>query len=188
MRRKGVPQRDVAGAFRIQNERQRPLDGGRLDRCDALPLRETPGKVTEFLRVVRVAIGHVEDGGNRLVRNALSRLGTPLSNEQRKVAASDGMQDDGLRHFVEGMVTLGKDRFHEVPLAAEEDVGNLSLHLEDSAHQAGKVLIDLDNLLELVKDHGHTLMALASDLARQAEQLLNRAVEITRALRRRELE
>jgi hypothetical protein len=70
-----------------------------------------------------------------------------------------------------------------VAAAAEVDVADLRLRLEDGAHEVGEAAVERDDLLELVEHDRDALLPLGRDLGRQLEQALDRRVDVAAAAR-----
>ena len=71
-----------------------------------------------------------------------------------------------------GSFSLLKMSSHHVALVTEVEMRDLWLLLEDGAHQAREVRIDVDDLLKLVQYQHDGALALAGELPRQLEQPL----------------
>jgi hypothetical protein len=78
----------------------------------------------------------------------------------------------------ERLVLVVEDPLEHVPRAAEVDVRDLGLRLEDGAHELRQVGVDLDDLLELVEDEGRAPAAFGGELAREREEPLEGRVDV----------
>ena len=140
--------------------------------------RLAPHEVAELLRRVRVAesrVQHPVDGGRLDPLPGALELRLDVAAEERR---RDHAELHLLRAAPEGLVLVVEDPLQHVPLAAQVDVRDVGLELEDGAHQLRKLRVDVDDLLELVEDERDLPPALRGELARQLEEPLERCVEI----------
>ena len=85
-------------------------------------------------------------------------------------------------------MTVVEDRREHVAPAAQVDVADLALGLEDRPHDVRERVVDADDLLELVEDEHDAPPALRRDLRRELEQPLDRRVDVRRPADRLERE
>ena len=101
-----------------------------------------------------------------------------LADERGEVLRGDHPELELLRAAPEGLVGVVEEPFHHAPLAAEIDVRDLGLRLEDGAHQGREVRVELDHLLELVEHDADAPVSLRRELGRKLEELLERRVDV----------
>ena len=90
----------------------------------------------------------------------------------------DQLELDLLRAAPERLVAVVEQPLHHVPAAAEVDVGDLRLLLEDGPHQLRQPGVDRLDLLELVEDQRHPPALVGGELGRQLEQPLEGRVDV----------
>src|SRR5262245_42327283 len=142
--------------------------------------RLLPEEVAELLRRVRVAERRLQN-----TRNDVSHHRTTGPRELRlDVAAEELRRDHAELHLLrappERLVLVVEDPREHVPLAAEVDVCDLGLRLEDRAHELREVAVDVDDLLEFVEDERDLPPALGRELARELEQPFQRRLDVLR--------
>jgi len=152
------------------------VDG--LERDGAAGRDELPREVGELLRSVRVAARRGQEPVEGLVRDRLAALLEPLRDEALELDRRDHPDLDLLRAAPELLVLVLEDALEQVPLAAQVDVADLGLGLEDRAHQVREALVEGEDLLELVEDDHDAALALGRELAELLEELLDRLVEV----------
>ena len=143
-----------------------------------MPFRDlSPDEVGELLGAVGMAAGDAEEALEGLVPDPSVRAVEPPLDVGRELVRRDHPDLDPLRAAPERLVLVVEDRLQDVTLAAQVDVGDLGLGLEDRAHQVRKLLVELQHLLKLVEDQRGPLLALGADLAGELEELLDRVVD-----------
>ncbi len=88
----------------------------------------------------------------------------------------------------ERLVRVVEELRHQRPPAAEVDVRDVGLRLEDRAHQRRQPRVEPDHLLELVEDERDAAAPFRRELRRQLEQPLQRRVHVLPRMARREAE
>ena len=139
---------------------------------------ELPDEVGELLGAVRVPPGCLQQAVERDVGDRSAGLLEAPPDEGCEFAARDRPDLELLRAAPERLVLVVEDALEQVALAAEVDMADLGLGLEDGAHQVREVPVERKDLLELVEDEHHAPLALDGELARQFEQALDRLVDV----------
>src|SRR4051794_25153830 len=159
-----------------QRERQQCL--GRLPALRG-PL---PEEVAELLGRVWVAFGVVEHAGDGLRGERLAGGVETVDEKGREGGRPDRAQLDRLRAAPKRFVLVVEQSLHDVPPAAEVDVGDLRLLLEHRPHQVRQQGVDLDHLLELVHNERGPALSAARQLTGEAQEPLQGGVDVRRAL------
>ena len=141
-------------------------------------LRLLPREVAELLRRVWVAAGEREDLGDGLRVDRLPGRSEASGDVVGELGRLDHVQLHLLGATPERLVRVVEDPRQHVALAAEIDVRDLGLGLEDAPHQLRQGWIDLDDLLELVEDQRDRPLALGGDLPGQLQQALERRIDV----------
>ena len=157
---------------------QRPLD---VCQVGEVPFRNLPpDEVGELLGAVGMPAGGAEKPLEGLLPDPSVRGVEPALDVGAELVRRDHPDLDPLRASPERLVLVVEDRLQDVALAAQVDVGDLGLRLEDRTHQVRKLRVELQHFLELIEDQRRPLLALGADLAGELEELLDRVVDLRR--------
>ena len=130
----------------------------------------------------------LEEPVQGLVADAPVRCLEPLADEAAELCRVDQPDLDPLRAPPERLVLVVEDPVEQMTLAAQVDVPDLRLCLEDGPHQVRVLGIEREDLLELVEDDCDPALALGGELSRQREQVFDRVVDRRAAAGRLEAE
>jgi len=121
---------------------------------------------------VGMAASDRQDALHGVLINRNVRCSTAFADERRECGSGYNTQWQRTRGPIQGLVLIGEDPAHEMLTAPQEDVRDVSLRLENRAHQCRQVWVDFDDLLELVQDKHDAALALVSHRLREFEQPL----------------
>ena len=140
--------------------------------------RLLPEEVAELLRRVGMPMSCVQHPLDRVWLDRAARLRELRLDE----AAEERRRDDAELHLLgtapERLVLVGEDALEHVPLAAQVDVSDLGLPLEDRAHELREMAVDVHDLLELVEDECDLPLTLGCKQAGELEEPLERRVHV----------
>ena len=125
-----------------------------------------------------MAAGGSEDAGHRGCVDVLPGCAEARRDVLAKELGRNDTQLKLLRAPPERLVGVVEDALHHVALAAEVQVRDFRLLLEDRAHELRQVGVDVDDLLELVEDHAHPPVPVGPELAGELEEALERRVDV----------
>ena len=115
--------------------RQRPLDVVEVGEVSFRHL--SPDEVGELLGAVRMTAGGTENALERLLSNPSVRGLEPALDEGPELRRRNQSDLDPFRTSPEGLVLIVEDRLEHVTLAAEVDVRDFGLRLEDARIRFG---------------------------------------------------
>ena len=149
-----------------QDVRERDLDVARMRRVTERHL--LPGEVRELLRRVWMSVGELEQPRERVVVDAAVARLEPRAHEGPELVASIRPSSICFALRQNGSWRSLKIAREHVAAAAEVDVADLALGLEDGPHHVRQRVVDPDDLLELVEHEHDASVALRGDLCRAA--------------------
>src|SRR6185295_9393567 len=129
-------------------------------------------EVAELLRGVRVPARDREDLRDDGRVDPAAGVGEAPLDEVAERPGRDRAELELLGAAPERLVLVVEDPLHHVALAAEVEVRDLGLLLQDGPQQLRELRVELDDLLELVEDQERGPLALGGDLRDELEQAL----------------
>src|SRR3954454_15050879 len=141
-------------------------------------MRITSSTAAGSARRVGAAKRSATDGGNGSGGGEPSSRRLGVGEDRRERLGRDDAELELLAAAPEGLVRVVEDPLHHVALAAEEEVRDLGLLLEDRPQELRQLRVELDDLLELVEDQDRGALPLGRDLCDELEQPLERRVDV----------